>query len=69
MARRVSPRTRPGDERCDRLREISESRGELTGCSALIDVCVPSADIRERDFQSDVCLDELRDLKQTLTEL
>jgi len=58
-----------GDHRRDRLREIVKTCSKLSARRPLIDVRIPSADIRERDLHSDVRLDELRDLQQTLTEL
>ena len=57
-----------GDERGDAAREVVEARGELALRRALVDVRVPAADVRERDLEADVGLDELRDLLQRLAE-
>ena len=62
-----SPRSRR--ERGDRLGEVVESLRELAGRAALIDVRVPPAHVGERDLESDVALDELRDLLEALAEL
>ena len=64
----VHPVAEVGDERGDRLREVVEAVRELPGRAALIHVRVPAADIGERDLESDVRLDELRDLPQALPE-
>ena len=50
-------------------REVVEPVRELPRRAALVHVRVPSADVRERDLQPDVRLDELRDLLQPLAEL
>src|SRR5262245_44391353 len=55
-------------ERADRFREIVEPRRQLARRAALIHVCVPSADVGERDLQTNIRFDELRDLTQMLAE-
>ena len=57
-----------GDERGDAASEVVEPVGELALRRTLVDVRVPAADIRERDLEADVGLDELRDLSERLAE-
>ena len=59
---------KPVDVNAYRPRKIVEPSGELPGGSALIHVRVPAADVRERDLESDVRLDQLRDLPKMLPE-
>src|SRR5437764_12999736 len=56
-------------ERVDALRELREKVRELSARAALCAVRVPSAYIREGDFQTDARLDELRNLHQGASEL
>src|SRR5207237_3327474 len=61
--------TEVGDERGDRTREIVEPLRELTRRRSLIHVRIPAADIGKRDLESDIGLDQLRDLEQTQSKL
>src|SRR5690349_4258270 len=56
------------DESLDRLREVVETRCELACGAALVDVRIPAPNIRERDLETDVGLDQLRDLSEMLAE-
>ena len=56
------PIAKVGDKRSELLREIVQPRGELPLASALVDVGIPAADVRERDLETDVGFGELRDL-------
>jgi len=44
------------------LRELGQAIGKLALPGAFIGVCVPAADVSESDFETDVRLDQLRDL-------
>ena len=55
-------------ERRNGLRKVGEALRELPVRRALIDVGIPAADIRKRHFKSDVCLDELGDLREPLSK-
>src|SRR5450759_2088896 len=65
----IHPVAEIGDESRDGAREIIEPLRELTRRPSLIHMRVPAADIGERDFQSHVGLDQLRDLQEPLPEL
>src|SRR5207237_1455503 len=65
----VHPVAEVSDQRRDRAGEIVETLGELAGGRSLIHVRVPAADVCERDLESDIRLDQLRDLQQPHTEL
>ena len=55
-------------ERGDALREIAKSSRQLSLRATLIHVRVPTAHVSKRDFESNVRLDQLRDLQQVLTK-
>src|SRR5262245_1296884 len=57
-----------GDERGDAPAEVVEPRRQLPLRAALVDVGVPSAQLDERDLESDTRLRELRDLLERLAE-
>src|SRR5207249_9508597 len=55
-------------ERGERGGEFTETRGQLTALGALRDVRVPAVHLGERDLDTDVRADELRDLTHRLAE-
>ena len=49
-------------------REILQAQCELAARVALIDVCIPAADVRKRDLKADARFNQLRDLQQRIAE-
>ena len=65
---RSPPRAEVLHQRRDRSGKIRQSVGQLARGAALIDVRIPAAAVGERDLQSHVGLDQLRDRAQLLSE-
>ncbi len=55
-------------KRAKRVPKISEARCELALVGALVHMCIPTADVRECDFETEVCANELCDLSQRVPE-
>ncbi len=55
-------------QRRDSACKIVEPRCQLSLCRALIDVCVPAAEVGERHLDAEIRLGQLRDLLQRLSE-
>src|SRR6185312_16864155 len=56
-------------ERCKRFRKVVQSSRKLPRAVPLIHMRVPSTNVGERNFQTYIRLDELRNLHEPLTEL
>ena len=55
-------------KRGDRLAELSQQIAELSLLIAFVHMRVPAADVRESDFQTNACFDQLCDLPQRVAK-
>src|SRR5262245_6772390 len=56
------PVAKVGEEGRQPAAKIIEPRGQLASCGPFVHMVVPAAQFRERDFEAEICLDELADL-------